>query len=110
MYKVKKYSISVVAVAGLLGLSWLSVASTSPAHAASTPADSAPQCKGWNDGVTFSATCDWGTYRARAQCTDGEILEWVNGPWVDAPASSYVYCSSRGGTYVPESGMAEIRQ
>jgi hypothetical protein len=106
MTKVGKYSISAVAVAGLLGLSWLSLASTSPAHAASTSAGSnAPTgCTNWDDGSTFGVSCASGTqYQARAQCSNGQ---WLYGQVVAAPDSSYVYCSSVGATYVAGSGSA----
>jgi hypothetical protein len=103
MYKVGKYSISAVAAAALLGLSWLSLASTSPAHAASTAGE--PVCTNWDDGVTFGVSCDSGTYRAQARCSSGDVL---TGATVNAPESSYVYCASVGATYVAGSGVAWV--
>lgn len=93
MRGVRKYVVAAVAV-GLLGLSGLALSS---AYADERP----PNCTSWDDGTTYGGSCDSGRYRAHAKCSNGE---WLYGREVDSRASSYIYCSSVGATYVAGTG------
>lgn len=96
--------LATVVLVGSLGVGGIWGISSAQAAAPGGEAPS-PTCKSWNDGTTYGVSCNRGTYEAQAQCSDGT---WLRGSKVNAPATSYVYCSSVGAKYVRGTGHAAM--